>query len=194
MTGQNTGQMKIDDLTQRYGITRQTFYNRLDALEMKLELLGRFKVANPEQVALLDELNEHLDGGGSYGDFVPVSSVSKLDSTFDSTVDVTLDAVSEALDIEPVTIKQSLDRVAGLLEKIIDKFPPTDPLHSERVLEEIAQKNWVLPTSKIKELIGVEPRGKLYQRGGWKFTKAGKIGRESGWRVIKIQDAGIEPA
>ncbi|QLE44833.1 hypothetical protein FD723_18640 [Nostoc sp. C052] len=56
-------------------------------------------------------------------------------------------------------------------------------------LEKAAEFEWILPTSKIKELIGISPKttkdSDTFIRGSFAFIKQGKIGNETGWKVAK---------
>jgi hypothetical protein len=56
-------------------------------------------------------------------------------------------------------------------------------------LEKAVTHQWILSTSKVKELIGVAPRvGKdemTFVWGSFTFTKAGKLGNQMGWVVTK---------
>lgn len=65
----------------------------------------------------------------------------------------------------------------------------TNPLWYMDALERAATANWLLTTEEIEQLIGVKPKchGKqtTYQRGTWTFVKAGKLGAQTAWRVVK---------
>ncbi|KAB8314336.1 helix-turn-helix domain-containing protein [Tolypothrix campylonemoides VB511288] len=61
------------------------------------------------------------------------------------------------------------------------------PLVAYEELEKAAEKQWILPTSVVKELIKVKPHGSVYTRGAFRFVKTGKIGAEAGWKVEKVQ-------
>ena len=61
--------------------------------------------------------------------------------------------------------------------------PP--PLQNFRELEEAVEKGWLLPTSKVKDLIGVKPSSQVFERGSFRFVRRGKIGAEAAWRVEK---------
>ncbi len=65
----------------------------------------------------------------------------------------------------------------------------SSPLASYEELEKAAEFEWILPTSKIKELIGVPPKtthdSDTFIRGSFAFIKQGKIGSEAGWQVTK---------
>ena len=57
------------------------------------------------------------------------------------------------------------------------------------VLERASEKDWLLTTAEVRQLIGVKPKTskgeKVYQRGCWLFQKAGKIGSQTAWKVSK---------
>ena len=60
------------------------------------------------------------------------------------------------------------------------------------VLERAQSSNWLLTSEEIKQLIGVKPKceaGKdSFQSGCWIFTKAGKMGLQTAWRISKYTD------
>ncbi|NEP79265.1 MAG: hypothetical protein F6K39_14480 [Okeania sp. SIO3B3] len=58
-------------------------------------------------------------------------------------------------------------------------------LHWE-LLQKAVDNKWILPTSEVKELIGVKPRTSPFIRGAFKFIKCGKIGNQSAWSVEKV--------
>ena len=73
--------MKVKQLLERYNLkTRQSLYDRLKALGItpaKNDLGHNY--ATPEQIELLDELNEHLQKPGStLANFTPVTNASKI--------------------------------------------------------------------------------------------------------------------
>lgn len=68
-----------------------------------------------------------------------------------------------------------------------------DPLANYRLLDEVAQKGWALPTSQLLPMLGLKsvPRltwdegGAFFRRRGFKFERQPKEGLESEWRAIK---------
>lgn len=67
--------------------------------------------------------------------------------------------------------------------------PPTDPLWYMETLERAYTGNWILTSEEIQKLVGVKPScpkgSDSFQRGGWVFVKAGKVGTQMGWHVLK---------
>ena len=61
----------------------------------------------------------------------------------------------------------------------------SNPISHWENLQKAADHEWLLSTSEVKELIGVKPRGSPFVRGAFKFTKCGKIGKQSAWSVEK---------
>lgn len=95
------------------------------------------------------------------------------------------------------TIEQHLTAIAQSLKKLeeilVSSPQPADPLWYMDVLERASASQWILTTQEIEKLTGVKPKCKAsqnsYQRGCWLFVKAGKMGAQTGWHVIKqIED------
>lgn len=94
-------------------------------------------------------------------------------------------------------INHHLDTIAQALTQISEAMthstqPPPDPLRYMEVLEHAYAGNWILTSAEIQALIGVQPTctkgSESFQRGGWIFVKAGKVGAQTGWRVKKEHD------
>jgi len=53
-------------------------------------------------------------------------------------------------------------------------------------LERVAEKGWLLSTSQLAPLLGLRSlSGKVFERYGFSFTRVGRNGAESAWRVGK---------
>ncbi len=87
----------------------------------------------------------------------------------------------------------SLIIIHDIVNKLLEVVQSTQPkeelklLAAYEELEKAAEKQWILPTSVVKELIKVKPHGEVYTRGAFRFVKTGKIGAEAGWKVEKVQ-------
>ncbi|MFN6572385.1 hypothetical protein [Dendronalium sp. ChiSLP03b] len=175
--------IKISSLQERYRLdSRQAVYDRINGLQ--IQPVARGKISQ-EQLELLDRLDKHIRSGGAIADFpvqpeVQLPALDKLDK---------LDKV-DRLDIEPDQM-MAINVMAELMEKMMSYTytRQTSPLSGYEELEKAVQFGWVLPTSKIKELIGASPKlqhdEQVWQRGCFTFSKHGKIGSETGWRVEK---------
>lgn len=162
--------MNINQLCDRYGLkSRKAIYDRLNALGIQLAREGNKSFATPDQVEILDELNQHLTNGGTLKNFTPLAIVE--------TVTPSLNTVTPPLNNDTLTLAL-LDYLANLSHR--------SPLDNYRDLEEAAQKKWILSSRQIEKLLGVKPHGQTFTRGNWTFAKAGRIGSENGWRVSTI--------
>ena len=67
-------------------------------------------------------------------------------------------------------------------------FP--DPLANLRLLQEVAETGWELPTSKLAPLLEIHPshlrRMRTYRKFGFTCTKLSKQGRKAAWRVERV--------
>ncbi len=80
-----TKELTVNELTERYEITRKPLYRRKDALKIEFAKNrdGR-AYATPEQIKLLDQLHEHVKRGGNLATFVPEASVVAPDTARDT--------------------------------------------------------------------------------------------------------------
>lgn len=172
--------MEIAELMERYNLnSRQSLYARFKSLGLSLEKGERGKIdASPEQVELLDELDEHLKKGGSLKSFLrPTETVALSDGQ--------LELDGGALEVAPE--QQLLEALVGA---IAANLQPRSPLWYHSELEKAAAGGWLLTSKEVKELIGVKPYCKrgtdIFTRGCWQFSKAGKIGAALAWLVEKV--------
>ncbi len=180
--------MKISELLERYNLkSRKSFYSRLNGLGITLEKDVRgHGYATPEQVELLDQLDEHLKAGGTIASFTPISTaevvpVSSSQHTPQHTpVNTTVNTLAEP----PID-----NRTLSVLEAIASQIQPSSPLWYMDELKRAADEGWLLTTAEVRQLISVKPKTskgeKVYKRGCWLFQKAGKIGSQTAWRVSK---------
>jgi hypothetical protein len=93
----------------------------------------------------------------------------------------------------PSQIEQLLANISSRLERmeaLINKpSPPSNPLWYMPILAEVESQGWIISSEEVEQLIGTKPHctpgDNSFVRGCWKFVKAGKIGTQSSWRVIK---------
>lgn len=179
--------MRMDELMDRYGLSsRQTIYNWAEAAEITFEKGDYQRIeATPEQVEILDSVKEHLRKGNSLRSFVPPSKVSVVHPTVDSEVANTIDTKTNTVQPKIDTI----DIVHFLSELALRSQESQELLEPEHYLQELADNGWLIESSRLEKILGVRPRlerGKNYfTRRGWKFTKAGRNGREAAWKVEK---------
>ncbi|PSB42686.1 hypothetical protein C7B80_26665 [Cyanosarcina cf. burmensis CCALA 770] len=170
----------ISELRERYKLnSKQAVYDRIDALGFKPVARGKI---SSDQLEILDRLDKHIKAGGAIADFpiipeVEVPALDKLDRPLDNPQELVTDDA-----------RATIEGLAALVGAIAQSLqPPQPPLAAYEDLEKAVERGWILPTSKVKELIGISPRtkkgDKYFQWGSFTFVKVGKLGAETGWQV-----------
>jgi hypothetical protein len=177
----------VKDLMGRYGIGRTALYDRFKHANIKPDKEGTRSFVSGEQLAELDRLNDHLATGGSLSDFVPAygwrEEGQELALAPNSSADV--QPIEPAANLEALAVAVSV----GVERAIASQSQPPNPLWYMKELKQAVEEQWLLTTAEVRELIGVKPTAAKgedsYQRGCWLFTKEGKIGSQTAWRVSK---------
>ena len=184
--------MKISELLERYNLkSRKSLYSRLNGLGITLSKDARgHSYGTPEQVELLDQLDEYLKTGGTIASFTPLSTAEVV--PVDTPVNTPQPTTQHALQHTPVEtlVEPPIDnRTLSVLEALASQIQPKSPLWYMDELKRAADEGWLLTTAEVRQLISVKPKTskgeKVYKRGCWLFQKAGKIGSQTAWRVRK---------
>ncbi len=177
----------VSQLPDRYGIKRTALYERLKALSIKPQKQGNKSYLDSDQVEQLDQLHAHIQRGGVINDFGSESEQLKVEQT-NSTGQLAPINQSGTL----VALVEVL--TSRLVPAIVSKLtPPTAPLAHLEALEKAYEKDWLLSTSELAQLLGLSPRtirkyGNTFNEAGFTFTRAGTRARqETAWRVSKVR-------
>ena len=187
-------ELSVNELCDRYKLkSRRTLYNRLEGLGIELLKKNNKAYATDEQINLLDQVDKYIKDGGKIKNFVPtaIAEISPHNSTAQHSEIIDLPIVSDttqhsAQHTAQLTVQEEL--LGDMLAAIANKMQPKNPLWYMHELETAIANNWKLSTSQIKEMIGTKPSGKTFSHGCFIFTKSGRIGRESAWKVTKEND------
>ena len=98
---------------------------------------------------------------------------------------------SEQLDLSSGQL-DNFSETLQLIEAIARHFSSSnqDPLANYKALEYAANHILLLPTSKVRELIGAKPQKSRFQWGTFTFNKSEiKLGRETGWKIQMAPNA-----
>lgn len=87
--------------------------------------------------------------------------------------------------VEPHDFAGVLTALTQLIQTMQTSNGARSPLYVWEQLDRACEKEWILTTSQVKELIGVQPYGDVYEYGTFCFQRHGRIGREAGWEVWK---------
>jgi hypothetical protein len=165
---------KISKLQTRYGLgSKQSVYDRMKALQIVPVSRGEI---SSQALDKLDKLDKFMKKN-------PGAKIWEFPRDVEYESSGQLDKSSGQLD--------NFNETMQLVEAIARHFAANqDPLAKYKALEYAANHIMLLPTSKVKELIGAKPSKSQFQRGTFVFTKTDiKIGRESAWRTQMTPNA-----
>ena len=196
----------VQELCDRYQLSsRNSLYSRINSLKEKgieaefVKYKGK-SFADNELTSILDEQDKWLKNGGTLDNFerAIATSVSIVEPQYkedevhleDGQDEISLGSRGASRSGEEVKEiafviegKSIIDVARAIATEIAPYLPPRDPLWQLERLRWCAEEKMQLTTTQVKELIGVKPRGDRLIRGSFTFSRIGKIGRESAWRV-----------
>ena len=176
--------MTIPELAERWGISRQQVYQRLNAAGISPLKRGRYSYLTPEMVAEMDEVDGLLRQGFSLRD---VSSQTTGDRR-QMTVDIQATPVIETPDHSAAN---GLEAFAQVLADAICKSSVVsndNPLRSQQLLSQAADEGWVLSSKQIAECCGVSAStthgwNRSVIKHGHRLERAG-VGL---WRIYRLE-------
>jgi len=194
--------MNVQDLLKRYGLnSRSSLYKRLNYLELELPKNDDDKgFATPYQLKLLDQLHDHIKGGGNMATFAKPSKVDvvSIDGVHKSVQGVQpenaqngLQSVHQSVQysVQPPNSEMLLESLVGAI--IQNMNPPKNPLQKHLDLIQCEEKKIILTTKEVEEIVGRKPRkikGENYGViGGWKFIAKGRSGNQTLWEVEQLK-------
>ena len=175
-------EMPVASLDVRYGVHRSQVYNRLEAIKRRRGDLvpfrrGRKSYVNAELLSLLDGMAALIQQGSTNEDaadqVLGKLSTRPADSRPDSPADIRqVDASALAIATPEPEKPFSID----------------DTLHMLRALQELADNDWRLSSDQIAQTLELKalPSGDSFERYGFKFSKAGKNGTQTAWKIEKL--------
>jgi hypothetical protein len=198
----------IKDFESRYGVTRSNIYNRISGLRdkgyyMEPEKQGNRAVYNADQLALMDQLDQHIKGGRATAEFPAFNEPTQLSYRPTGQPQPSYKTQdTPSTELAPMTfgIASMMDAIASKVADIInsrqsipveiqlpENMQQPDPLANFRSLQEVADRGWLLSTSQLAPLLELKslPGKAAFDRYGFRFTKAGKNGSETAWKVCR---------
>jgi hypothetical protein len=157
--------LPVKQLIAKVNLSRTTFYNRIKSLGIEFEQDGQDSYASAHQIELIEDYNTAIARGEGNVFLKSLQSGGIMPS-------------SSSL-VEPKPI-QMMQLFVGLAQEIAHHLPTKNILEPQRALQEAADKQWLLSTQQLQQLIGIRPRGPSFNRFGFVFHR---LGRE--WIVSK---------
>jgi hypothetical protein len=185
----------LSQLPSRYNIARSNLYTRLKDLKIDSVKQGRKAFVTNAQLQLLDGLHAHLEAGGTTNEFLKqIDSNSHLVTT--PTAEPSVYNSMGAPNYNEPTISLQPSVLVGAIEAVVKRLIPTNRsrLNYLRELEEAYQNGWLLSTSEVADLLGLNQKtitsyGQEFADAGFIFTRVGsRKGGEIAWSVEKESD------
>lgn len=184
----------LSQLPSRYGIVRSALYTRLK--DLKIEPIKDSKRAylDDTQLQVLDELHEHIQKGGTTGEFLKQKGERGGGLSREERENALLQPSSGQIVLQP-------SGLVTIVEAIVKRLLPSHggQLAYLRELEEAYEKGWLLSTSELAGLLELSPRtiasyGQEFEDAGFVFTRAGTRKKgEIAWEIDKSSNIGKEP-
>lgn len=185
----------VNELSDRYQLTRSNVYNRLSKLGIQAEKVGNKAFLNASQLEQMDRLDQHLKEGNTIEDFLvdrhhSSSPIRQSEKSYRTGRTMGRDEPPAPLALgmpSALALDSLADAIALKLTAIAPAPPlPTDPLANLRLIEEACTNGWHLSSSQLAPLLGVKSiNGKEVRRYGFLFRRVGKNGSESAWKILK---------
>ena len=187
--------MLLDELQKRYKLkSRKGIYARIKTLGLQLPKDNkRRSYATEQMLQQLDDLDAHLKNGGELKSYVPTTHTEviephdKVTKPHDTNEllpnEVTPGNISNTNELLPEVLPDQVTLLPQLLSAIENLTNKQDPLLPNRLLSEAADKGYILTSKQVQEILGIKPKGKTFIRLGFLFTKVGKDGVYSSYKV-----------
>ena len=185
-------QFPISELKDRYQIGRTALYERMNTLAIKPTKHGTKSYLSGEQLRRMDNLELHLKSGGGLADFETL-----VQQTFTEQTEQVSVPNSQSISPAPSSVMGTV--IEGIVQSVFTRITP-QPAHAGmrlahlRELEEAYEKNWILSTSELSDLLGLSANtvrgyGDQFEEAGFAFTRYGTRSRgEVAWKIGKTED------
>lgn len=170
------------DRKGRYDVNKTTLYEKrlsilsLIGLGQQFKKGGNVAYVNEEQLKALDSLNVFLSNGGTVEDFL--FERYGIGEGTNRTGIVKNDSEQSQLN-QFLMLAQAFQQLQQTQKGILDNYEQ---------LEKCCQNRWLIPTSKLAQLMEISPntiRGERIERFGFVAIKTSEKARESIWKIEK---------
>ena len=175
-------EIPVGSLADRYGVHRSQVYNRLEAIKRRRADLVPYRRGRKSYID--GQLLRLLDG---------MAALIQQGSTTDGAAETVLGKLSTRPADSPVDdshdIRHQDDSALAIATPEPEKpFSIDDTLHMLRALQELADNDWRLSSDQIAQTLELKalPSGDSFERYGFRFSKAGKNGTQTAWKIEKL--------
>ena len=174
MTEKAMGKFLKSDLVKRYGMSRTTTYDRLNALYIKPFKEGKLYYITDEQLRLMDELDTHLKNRGKIAKFVAArieSGEIYLETLPDKTEAIVLPQ-EQAVSGVFATSEEHQEAVVFEEEKVVSTALPEDAIAHPEAQREIKISNEELEKAEERERYLAQAKVIIPEEAFTRFYKA----------------------
>lgn len=174
----------LKGLPDRYGVARSQVFNRIKALGIETTKRNNKAYVNEDQLAMLDDLHQLIQQGKTLEEGAAIVNPSPRPSreTPGQHIVPTAGAmVGQSYGTGQLELLQALVALAQ------PQQPPLNPLARFEQLQAIADHDWRPSTKELADILGLSSLpGPTFERYGFRFTRAGKNGSQTAWKVEKL--------
>ncbi|MBE9068607.1 hypothetical protein IQ260_18330 [Leptolyngbya cf. ectocarpi LEGE 11479] len=173
-------EIPVSSLPDRYGVHRSQVYARMDALKKRDRNLIPTKRGKKSYITR--QMLDYLDG---------MAALIQQGQTTSEAADQVMNQLPTRRADSPVDMRQVQSSELAITNQESGFDPDFDfekLLSKLRGLQELANQNWWLSSSQIANVLELKslPPGDEFERYGFRFTKAGKNGPETAWKIEKL--------
>lgn len=181
----------VAELMNRYGLVKSQVYARINALKSINPDLAPFRIGvksyiNSAVLGCLDEMHRLISEDELTTEQAAEQIAGLTETSITPNNQQTLSAEHQTElsggAIAPIENQLEKGSITAIKEALQSK-----PFARYEMLDKVAEKGWQIPTDELATLLELHTlSGIEFERYGFKFTRVGKAGPQSSWRVEKL--------
>lgn len=182
-------ELPLQSLPDRYGVARSQVFNRIKALGIETIKRKNKAYVNQDQLALLDDLHDLIQQGKTLDEAAAIVNPTPRQSR--ETPGQYIVPVSGAMVGQSYGTAGQLELLQALVATLAQQPPPApiNPLARFEQVQAMADYDWRPSTKELADILGLASLpGPSFERYGFRFSKAGKNGAQTAWKVEKCHD------
>lgn len=180
----------VSELMDRYELVKSQVYARINALKSIKPDLSPFKVGvksyvNQAVLGCLDEMHRLISEDELTTEQAAEQVAGATETSIAPNNQQTLSAEHQT-ELSGGAISP-LDEPEKASIAAIRKALQGKPFARYEMLDLVAEKGWQIPTDELAVLLELQAlSGSQFERYGFRFTRVGKVGSQSSWKVDKL--------
>ena len=188
MTDLTVDELPLQSLPDRYGVARSQVFNRIKALGIETIKRKNKAYVNQAQLAQLDHLHDLIQQDMTIDEAAAIVNPSTRQSRETpgqyNIVPTAGAMVGQSYGTGQLELLQALVALAQQPPQ-----PTINPLARFEQLQAMADHDWRPSTKELADILGRSSLpGSSFERYGFRFTRAGKNGSQTAWKVEKCDD------